>query len=234
VRPPLDEHLVAFHHVTSPATEQYRKLHVEIVRAGQIRELRTLLIASALAGEGKTTTALNLAITMAASGGEGPVLLVETDFRRPGVQQYLGTRVEAGLANYLLGEVDLSQLFVKTPIPGLTVVPMGRRVENPTALVTSQKMAQFFQAVAAPERYRYILLDSSPILLTSETKVLALHADAVILVVQAGKTPRDMVVKAIDVVGAENILGCVFNRMTAVDSDAYRYYYSAEYFTGQP
>jgi non-specific protein-tyrosine kinase len=193
-----------------------------------------LLITSALAGEGKTTTALNLAITMAASAGEGEVLLVETDFRRPEVQQCLGTRAEAGLADYLLEDVDISRLFITTPIPGLTVVPMGKRVENPTALVTSRKMEQFFQAVAVQERYRYILLDSSPVLLTSETKALALHADAVILVVHAGKTPREMIVKAIDIVGAESILGCVFNSITAFDSHAFRYYYSAEYFTNRP
>jgi receptor protein-tyrosine kinase len=198
-----------------------------------VRKLRTLLITSALTGEGKTTTALNLAIAMAASGGEHQVLLVETDFRRPGVQKYLDIRAEKGLADYLRGDIDSSRLFTPTPLPGLTIIHMGRRVENPIALVTCERMSRFFQEVKA-QRYRYILLDSSPILLTSEVKVLALHTDAAILVVRAGKTPQDMVVKAIDVLGSEHILGCVFNSMAAFDSHAYRYYYNADYFTRSP
>jgi capsular exopolysaccharide synthesis family protein len=225
-----DEHLVALRHDQPSAAEQYHKLHIEIVRAGQVRKLRTLLITSALTGEGKTTTALNLAIAMAASGGECQVLLVETDFRRPGMQKYLGIRTEAGLADYLRGDIDSSQLFTPTSLPGLTIVPMGRSVKNPVALVTSERMTRFFQEVKA-QHYRYILLDSSPILLTSEVKVLALHAEAALLVVRAGKTPQDMVVKAIDILGSQNILGCVFNSMAASDSHAYRYYYNTEYFT---
>ena len=228
-----DERLVALHYDQPSAAEQYHKLHIEIVRAGQVRKLRTLLITSALTGEGKTTTALNLAIAMAASGGEGQVLLVETDFRRPGIQKYLSIHAEGGLVDYLRGDIDSARLFTPTSLPGLTIVPMGRPVQNPVALVTCEKMTQFFREVKA-QHYRYILLDSSPILLTSEVKVLALHAEAALLVVRAGKTPQDMVVKAIDILGRENILGCVFNSMAASDSHAYRYYYNAQYFTPRP
>src|SRR5262249_44454765 len=97
----LDERLVALHQTNTLATELYRKLYIEIVRAGSVRELRTLLISSALMEEGKTTTALNLALTIAASGGERGVVLVETDFRKPSVHKWLGTYSECGLADYL-------------------------------------------------------------------------------------------------------------------------------------
>ena len=225
----IDEHLVAFHNTTSPIAEQYRRLFIEIVRTGQVRKLRTLLISSALAEEGKTTTALNLAITMAASGVR-EVLLLETDFYRPTVHKLLGTCPEYGLTDYFLGDAEYVKLFTKTQIPGLTVVHAGKVVSNPTTLLNSERMGQFFQAVQAQQGYTYIILDSSPILLTSEPSALIQYVDTAILVVHTRKTPRDVVAQAIEVLGAENILGCVFNGITAADSCHYCYYYSSEYY----
>jgi capsular exopolysaccharide synthesis family protein len=225
----VDERLVALHNANAPVSEQYRKLFIEIVRAGHVRELRTLLISSALAEEGKTTTALNLAITMTA-GGEQEVLLVETDFRNPSIHKMLGVRPACGLTDYLLGDVAYDQPFTKTQIPGLTVVHAGRSVENLTALLGSAKLEQFFQRVKSQHHYTYIILDSSPILLTFEPSALVQYADTAILVVHAQKTPRDVVSKAIEVLGVENILGCVFNGLTASDSYYYRYYYRSDYY----
>ena len=224
----LDEHLVALHDVNAPATEQYRRLFVEIIRAGKQRELRTLLISSALSGEGKTTTALNLALTIAASGAQR-VLLVEMDFRRPNIHSLLGTRPTYGLADYLLGEVEYSKLLMETQVPGLTVVYAGRPVSSPTTLLRSERMGQFFQKVQSTSGFPYVILDSSPLLLTSEPSTLIQYADATILVVHARKTPRDVVVKAVEIVKGENILGCVFNGIRPSDTNYYYYYYSSEY-----
>ena len=225
----VGERLVAFHDTKTSAVEQYRKLYVEIVRAGLERQLRTLLISSALEKEGKTTTALNLAITIAASGGEQSTLLVETDFRRPKVQKLLGTHPECGFTDYLLGDVEYAQIFTQTHIPGLTVVHAGRRVENPVALVHSEKMGQFFQAVKSETQYNYIILDSTPVMLTSETTGLMQHVDAAVLVVHAKKTPREMVAQAMETLGTENILGCVLNGIDPSDFSYYRYYSSSDY-----
>jgi capsular exopolysaccharide synthesis family protein len=225
----LDERLVACHGANPLAVEQYRKLYVDIVRAGRVRELRTLLIVSALENEGKTTTALNLAITMAASGGE-EVLLVETDFRQPRVRHMLGTHPECGLADYIRGGVEYAQIFSDTPIPGLTVVHAGKRLKNPTALLRAEKMGQFFQAVKSQMPYHHIVLDAPPLLLTSDPVAVMQHVDTALLVVQAKKTPRDMVAKAIDILGEEHLLGCVFNGITASDAYSYRYYYHSDYY----
>ena len=223
----LDQRLVTTHHPISALAEQYRKLYIEIVRAGRVRELRTLLVSSALPGEGKTSSAVNLALTMAASGGPQNVLLVDADFRKPSVHKLLGTSPEYGLVDYLLGDFPYTQLFAPTQVPGLTVVYAGRQVENPTALLSSEKMGQFFKDVKDQEQYSYIILDTSPVLVTSEPAALAQYVDASILVVRAGSTPRDMVTQAVGLLGHENILGCVLNGVT---SSAYQYYHS--YYAG--
>jgi protein-tyrosine kinase len=225
----IDERLVAFHSTNASAAEQYRKLSVEIARMGRVRELRTLLIVSALENEGKTLTALNLAITMAASGDE-QVLLVETDFRKPRVHHLLGTRPACGLSDYLLGDIAYAQMVMQTPIPGLAVVYAGRRVKNPTALLSSEKMGQFLQHVKLQTPYRYVVLDATPILLTSEPMALMQYVDAALLVVRAKKTSRDVVLQAIEALGEEHILGCVLNGMTATDAYNYRYYYYSDYY----
>jgi protein-tyrosine kinase len=225
-----DAYLVALHSANTAAAEQYRKLYSEIVRAGRVRKLRTLLVASALAGEGKTLTAVNLALTIAVSSNEQGALLVETDFRKPRIQKLLNTQPECGLTDYLLGDVDGAQIIHPTPIPGLAVVYAGRHINDLGRLLNSEKIATFFDRVVSQGCYSHIILDSSPVLLTSEPIALIPHVDAAIFVVHAGKTPREVVNQAIEILGQENIFGCVFNGMTSSDSYYSRYYYSSDYY----
>jgi protein-tyrosine kinase len=226
----IDERLVALHNTNIAAIEQYRKLSIEIIRAERVRGLRTLLISSALEHEGKSLTALNLAIVMASQRGGKSALLVETDFRRPSVHQLLGTHPESGLSDYLLGDVTYEQIFVQTSIPGLTVVHAGQWLENPMMILHSEKMEQFFQQVKSQSQYSFIILDTSPIILTSEPTALMPYVDATVLVVHAKKTPREMVAQAIEILGEENILGCVFNGITSSDTRNYHYYYRTDYY----
>jgi capsular exopolysaccharide synthesis family protein len=195
-----------------------------------VRELRTLLICSALEHEGKSLTALNLATIIASQGGEQGALLVETDFRRPRVQHMLGTQPEGGLSDYILGDIGYERIFVPSPIPRLTVVHAGQWVENPMLLLNSQKMAQFFERINALSQYSHVILDTSPIILTSEPTAFIDHVDAALLVVHAKKTPREIVLQAIDILGEEKILGCVFNGVTAMDTRNYRYHYRSDYY----
>ncbi len=225
----VDEHVVAFHNPNSAEAEQYRKLYTELVRAAQTRPLRTVLITSALAGEGKTTSALNLAVTAAASSGDDGTLLIEMDFRKPRVGKFLGIRPETGLVDFLTTGVDSDDLFTPTEIPGLTVVHAGKRVKNPISLLTSSKLERFFETIKA-RSYRHIILDSSPVLLTFEANLLLRYVDTTMLVVHARESPRDMVQKAIESIGRENILGCLFNGVLPSDFYYYSHYYSSDYY----
>jgi non-specific protein-tyrosine kinase len=226
----IDERLVAFHNVNTSVAEQYRKLYVEILRAGYVRELQTLLISSAMAGEGKTTVTLNLAITMASIVGEQGILLVETDFRKPRVQRLLGTHPACGLTDYILGDVTYPEIFTTTEITGLTVVHAGSRVKNPMALLSSERLEHFFKEVKYQEKYKYIIVDSSPVILASESIALMKYMDTAILVIHARKTSKDMVSKAVEILGKENIFGCVLNALSSSDSYYYRQYYGSDYY----
>jgi protein-tyrosine kinase len=231
---PVPEHVVALRHPYTLNAEQYRKLYVALTQARQTRELRTLLITSSLAAEGKTLSAVNLAITSVMNDDKHGVLLVDTDLRKPSLHKYLGvypgfpnTPPPSGLANYLLGEVDYSQILMPTQLPGLTVVYAGRSVLNPIPLFNSKRMEHFFQAMKAQTYYTSIILDTCPILLASEPKMLQQHVDTTLLVVHARKTPRKVLSQAIDALGEENILGCIFNGVQPADFSHYRYYYES-------
>jgi receptor protein-tyrosine kinase len=218
----LDERLVAVHEVKSLAAEQFRKLYVSIIRAGQTRDLQTLMITSSMAEEGKTLTALNLAITMTASGDD--ILFVETDFHCPRVGTYLDLPSQEGLSDYLSDQTSISQICHLTFLPGLIVVQAGQSCQNPIGLLSSEKMAKFLQQVKASQQYRYIVLDTPPILLSSETHAMADYVDASILVVRADITPQEQVSRAIETIGEQRILGCVLNGARECELDSYGQY----------
>jgi len=218
----LDERLVAVQQAKSFVAEQYRKLYVSIIRYGQTRDLKSLMITSSMAEEGKTLTALNLAITMTAS--DDNILLVETDFHRPRVGTYLDLPCEVGLSDYLSDQSSLDQICQVSPLARLVVVQAGNTLRNPVGLLSSVKMAQFLQQVKAEKQYRYIVLDAPPILLSSETHAMADYVDATILVVRAHKTPQEQVLQAIETLGEERLLGCLLNGIRTGDMDTYAQY----------
>ena len=226
----INERVVAFHKFDTVAAEQYRKLYIEIAQARRTRELKTLLMTSALAGEGKSISALNLAITGAAHEGSQGILLIDTDLRKPSIHTYLGIHPKCGLTDYLLGDVECSHIFCKTQIPGLTIIAAGRRGSNPTTLLASTRMEQLFRDIKSQKQYSSIILDSSPALLTSETKGLLQYVDTAILVVRAKKTPAEVVSQTIKILGEENILGCVLNGITSSDFPLFNYYYNKDYY----
>src|SRR5439155_11224826 len=115
-------------------------------------------------------------------------------------------------------------------IPTHTIIAAGRRVSNPTALLASTRMEQLFRDIKSQKQYNSIILDSSPVLLSSESKGLLQYVDAAILVVRAKKTPAEVVSQTIKILGEENILGCVLNGVTSSDFPLYNYYYSKDYY----
>src|SRR5206468_2585892 len=136
---------------------------------------------------------------------------IDADLRQPSLHQYLDIHPKWGLSDYLLGDVEYTHIFVKTQIPGLTMIAAGSRSSNPTALLGSTRMEQLFRDVKSQKEYSSIILDASPVLLTSEPKGLLQYVDTAILVVRATKTSAEAVSHAIKILGEENIFGCVFN-----------------------
>ena len=202
----------------APASEQYRKLKSVIVKLSQMGDFdKALMVTSSVAGEGKTITSLNLAITLAQEF-DHTVLLVEADIRKPSVLQYLGLKAQRGLTDCVLDGTDLSEVLVKTGIGNLTVLPAGRRVENPVELFSSNKMTELFDDIKSRYNDRYVIVDTTPLLPFAEPAYIANMIGAVLLIVREGVTTPDKLKRSLEMLKNHNLLGVVNNGVSRVNS----------------
>ena len=206
--------------------EAYRVARANIQFADTGDHLKVILVTSARDGEGKTTTANNLATTFALAGQR--VLLVDSDLRRPGLTKIWKLRDNEGVSAVLL-DPD-ADVICPTDVVGLSVVPCGALPPNPAELLSSNAMREWIDAME--RRFDLIILDTPPVLSVADTRILATLADGVILVLDPALTTRRMVKQArmaVDNVGGR-ILGIMLNR------DVMRgegYYYNYYYYYGQ-
>lgn len=202
----------------SPASEQYRKLKSLIVKLSQMGNFdKALMVTSCIAGEGKTITSLNLAITLAQEF-DHTVLLVEADIRKPAIMQYLGLEAKRGLTDCLLDNLDISEVLVKTGIGNLTVLPAGRRVENPVELFSSNRMTSLFSEIKTRYNDRYVIVDTTPLLPFAEPSYIANMLGAVLLITREGVTTPDKLKRALEMLKNHNLLGVVANGVSRVNS----------------
>jgi non-specific protein-tyrosine kinase len=214
--------LIAATQPRSSISEQFRMLRTNIRYFGVERPLRTLLVTSAIPGEGKSTTAANLAVAMAQAGQK--VALLDGDLRRPRLHRLFNVPLQGGLATSLLtGHLDGN--FQPTPAAeGLSVLPAGPLPPNPAELLGSQRMRELLDDLA--QQVDVVLIDSPPVLPVADTMGLAHMVDGVLLVVDSGKTRRGMVRQAIErlrQVGG-NLIGVVLNRIPPPGRDGQHHY----------
>lgn len=204
-----DSRLVALAAPDSPAAEQYRVLHHRLLRLAARRPLRVVAVTSAGRGEGRTTTAANLAVTAAREGRA--TVLVEADLRRPALAALLGLAPRAGLADVLDGRAELAQAI--TRLGPLAVLCAGD-VRDAAETARSPRATALLEQLRAS--YDLVVLDAPPALAFSDGDRLAAGADGAVLVVRAGMTPRQVVRLALESLG-ERTAGIVLND---VDADA--------------
>ncbi len=207
----LDEHLVSLTKPFSLASEQVKKLRTKIVLSAPERlPNKTILVTSAIPREGKTTIALNLALSLA-QGLDEYVLLVDCDFRKPEISKYLGMEFNRGLSNYLTSDMDLSSVLVKTDLSRLTILPMGIAPAKPSELLASDRMKHLIEDLQSRYQDRYIIFDTTSLMSTTEADILANQVDGIIIVVRYGETDREVVKQALKSIDREKIIGIVFN-----------------------
>ncbi len=212
----------------APLSEAYRSLRTSVLLSTSGRPPRVILVTSGQPGEGKTTTVVNLAITLVQLGGR--VLVVESDMRRPRFGKLLTLEASpAGLSTFLTGQSTLEQATVSTKIPNLYAIPCGPVPPNPAELLSSDQMRQLLQQ--APQKFDYVLLDSPPVLNVSDARILAAQVEAVILVAHGGSTPRELTNHAKQhlVQVNANVIGVLLNN---VDLSAVGYNYYYRYYRG--
>ena len=205
-----DESLVALFQPRSLISEQFRKLRTQLLRLNLARPVKTIMVTSALQGEGKSFVAANLAIGIA-HDLDLHALLVDCDLRNPSVAPMFGYNGVRGIADYLKGQGEVSNFLVKTDLEKLSLMPGGTIPENPTEIIGSQRMAALVEELKTRYDDRFIILDSTPLLATAEPDVLAKLVDGVLIVVRAGMTPRETVKQALSFLDKDKILGVVLN-----------------------
>lgn len=179
----------------SPRVEAFRMLRTNLQFIEPGARTKTFIITSALPAEGKSTTACNLALTLA-DGGQR-VLLIEGDLRRPRVAQYFGLVQDVGLTTVLVGRIDIDDAIQSTAVNGLDVVSSGRTPPNPAELLQSPAMSDVLTQLRG--RYDVILIDAPPLLPVTDAAVLTAHADGAILVVRHGHTTQEQVRGAVEI-----------------------------------
>lgn len=208
--------------------EQFKALKIRILKKHDRNPPRVLLVVSAFASEGKSTVATNLAISLA-KGVNEHAILIDCDFRKPGLHKRFGLNPEKGLADYLLGHASSHEVFFNTKIPKLTLIPVGTQPSNSLELLSSERMSYFIKELSSRYSDRYIVIDTSPIQLTSEPMVLLSQADGIIMVVRAGKTNRETVLRILEDMEKEKFLGVVLNGLERSLSTRYYYNYYQYY-----
>jgi exopolysaccharide/PEP-CTERM locus tyrosine autokinase len=198
-------------------TSEYRAIKRALLaamarRSGTVEETgNSVMVASAMPGEGKTFTSVNLAISLAAER-DWTVVLIDADGAKRHLSSSLGLRDERGLFDVLSdNKSSLLDVAFRTNLPGLYVVPAGHYSDAATELMASARMAQGLRELLREDSRAIVLFDSSPILLTTESRALADVVGQVLLVVRADHTPRASVLEAIAALGEDHQIGVVLN-----------------------
>ena len=237
-----EEGLIYFSQPRSLVAEQFRKLRTVLLKSKSSEFRGTIMVTSATSGEGKSFVSANLAIGIA-HDFHSHALLVDCDLRNPSLAQWFGLEDGNGLSDYLRGDGNISELIRKTQVERLSLLPAGKVEEdNPTELIGSNKMEALVHELRSRYHDRYVVFDSTPLLATSESEVLAKLVDGIVIVVRAGSTARETVKQAIASLEKNKILGFVLNdvqfRSSGLSSryfgsDGYSYGYGYGYGYGR-
>ena len=202
--------------------EAYRSLRSNIEYSSFDDEYRVIVVTSSVPGEGKSTTAGNLAIALAQSGNS--VLLVDCDMRKPSIHKKFKISNAAGTAELLLRKKLFEEVANKYN-ENLTIITAGKIPPNPSEMLASRAMTAFIEEMK--KEFKYIILDTPPLQAVTDAQVLSTKADGVLLVVRAGSTKREMVLNSVDLIKKVHgkIIGTVLN---GVENKKNNYYYYGE------
>ena len=212
-------------------SDQFRKLRSVLNIHYMANDLRSILVTSYAPDEGKTTVSLNLSAALAKSP-DTSVILIDADVRKKSTSARLGLEDNPGLSEILDDKADFEEVMVQTEIEGLNILPAGNDSANSVELTSSIRMKDLLQQLRQRYQNSYIIIDSAPLIVASETTAISHIVDGVIIVIMADSTRRDVVKREIESTNKRKIVGVVLNAADFETSyhyqDYYRKYYKKE------
>lgn len=191
--------------------------NIKILRTQLIHNIKesaenTLLIASANPGEGRTTAAINLSISLSQQIDRS-VLLVEADLRNPSIHKVLGLDIKFGLSDYLRGKAEITDILINPGLPQLDILPAGKTLPNSSELLGSQRMQLLIKELKRHYSERFIIFDSPPILTCADALVLSRFIDSILMIVEAENTTKEELKRAVELLKDRHIIGTVLNKL---------------------
>ena len=216
----LAQKIVVDRNIMPVSREQYRRLAATLHHAQEDAGLKVVMVASAVVGEGKTLTASNLALTFSESYKRS-VLLIDGDFRRPALHVVFNIDAPYGLSEGLMSVMEQKMPLYRVS-ERLTILPAGKPSSDPMAGLTSGRMRRVIQE--AREAFDWVIVDTPPVGLLPDANLLATMVDGAVLVVRANSTPYHQVVRAIDALDRDRLLGVVLNSVSSPAGSNHNYY----------
>jgi protein-tyrosine kinase len=203
--------------------QAYKVLRTRVWHQMRTNGWQSLAITSANPGEGKTLTAINLAIGLSMMEIGRKVILVDLDMRRPTVHRYFGIRPEYGVSDFLLSGMPLQKIIVDVGIERLLIVPGCASFANSSEILSSARILQLLNELKKAYPSRIVIIDLPPVLAADDVLVVAPHMNAFLLVIEEGKSPARDINKAVELLKEANILGTVLNKTPEADKQYYGY-----------
>lgn len=226
-----DHAAISFETDSSPAAEAFRKLRTNLQFLSVDNPPRLIVVTSSIPNEGKSTTAINIALSLVEASHN--VLLVDGDMRRPSLGKYLDVVGSVGFSTALSGAASIDDVLQESKFPQLTVLTAGAIPPNPSELLGSMAAKKLLSGMR--DRFDYVIIDTPPLLAVTDGAILAAEADGAIVLVRAGETKREQLIQATEIlnnVGA-TVLGSILSMVPTRGSKAYSYnYYGGAYGKG--
>lgn len=205
----VDRRVVSLTAPASTAAEQYRTLYYRLERMRELRPMKVVAVTSSVPGEGKTVTAVNLAMTAARANRDKRILLIDGDLRRSQVADVLGIKGKPGLNEVLEGDAQLQEAIRGFQSSTLMVMPAGGIAEEPTQLLASQRMKVLLKRLR--ETFDEVYVDLPPSLPFADSAILGMQCDGVLMVIRANQTSGKIVNQALEQLQGAPLIGCVLN-----------------------
>lgn len=206
----VKNHLISCHNF-GPEVDAYKVLRANVIRNMKAKNWKTLAVTSARPKEGKSLTAINLAITLAKEVNH-TVLLADFDLRKPRVHQFFDYYPKYGLSEVINGEVKVEDVLINPSIPRLVILPGNNPINNSSEALSSPALVRMVKELKSKYTDRYIIFDMPSVLEADDTLVFADYVDAYLLVIEDGKTSEHDLRRVFDMLGVEKLLGTVLNK----------------------